>query len=329
MGRRYRIRLVQPSDCGNLVVWNQFAAFITAVVAEAEWLSVIVKIDHIVFIVLLCWILVRLIERGECNFTSPKHMKQPVDVTTAKAISKLLKLSVSITGFLVILQYMGYSISGVLAFGGLGGLAVGLAAQSMLSNFFGGLMIYLDKPFSVGDWIRSPDQEIEGVVEDIGWRATRIRTFDKRPLYVPNSIFTKISVENPSRMLNRRIYETIGVRYDDVAQLPKIVEEVKTMLKNHPAIDTNQALMVNFNAFGASSLDFFIYTLTKTVVWAEYHEVKQDVLFKINDIIASYGAEIAFPTSTIHLAQGDDPEVVSAAQAEGATPPEEPANHPR
>ena len=104
------------------------------------------------------------------------------------------------------MQALGYSISGVLAFGGIGGIAVGFAAKDLLANFFGGLMIYLDRPFSVGDWIRSPDKNIEGTVEEIGWRLTRIRTFDKRPLYVPNSTFTQISVENPSRMLNRRIY---------------------------------------------------------------------------------------------------------------------------
>jgi len=165
-------------------------------------------------------------------------------------------------------------------------------------------MIYLDRPFSVGDWVRSPDKEIEGVVEDIGWRLTRIRTFDKRPLYIPNSVFTSISVENPSRMLNRRIYETIGIRYQDVDKMGAIVAEVKAMLRNHEAIDTSQALMVNFNRFAPSSLDFFIYTLTRTTVWAEYHEIKQDVLLRVADIIRSHGAEIAFPTSTVHIAEG-------------------------
>ena len=92
------------------------------------------------------------------------------------------------------------------------------AAKDLLANFFGGLTIYLDRPFAVGDWIRSPDREIEGTVERIGWRLTLIRTFDKRPLYIPNAVFTTIAVENPSRMHNRRIYETIGIRYDDAPE---------------------------------------------------------------------------------------------------------------
>jgi MscS family membrane protein len=139
----------------------------------------------------------------------------------------LLRVSVIITAILVALQSLGFNISAVLAFGGIGGIAVGFAAKDLLANFFGGLMIYLDRPFSVGDWIRSPDRSIEGTVEKIGWRLTSIRTFDKRPLYIPNSMFANISVENPSRMTHRRIYETIGVRYEDNKHLPSLL----TMLK--------------------------------------------------------------------------------------------------
>ena len=167
-------------------------------------------------------------------------------------------------------------------------------------------MIYMDRPFNVGDWIRSPDKEIEGTVEKIGWRSTIIRTFDKRPLHVPNSIFSNISVENPSRMSNRRIKETIGIRYDDLSKMEKIINDVEKMLKNHTDIDTTETLMVNFNEFAPSSLDFFIYTFTKTTDWAHYHKIKQDVLLKIINIIESNGAECAFPTSTLHISPGTD-----------------------
>ena len=209
------------------------------------------------------------------------------------------------------MQSYGYSISGILAFGGIGGIAVGFAAKDLLANFFGGLMIYLDRPFKVGDWIRSPDKKIEGVVEDIGWRQTIIRTFDKRPLYVPNSTFASISVENPSRMSNRRIYEYIGVRYDDTQQVDAIVAEVKAMLQQHPEIDTQQTLIVNLDRFGPSSLDFFIYTFTKTTDWIRFHEIKQDILMRIVAIIEARGAEFAFPTTTVHLHK-EAPDVVDS-----------------
>ena len=159
------------------------------------------------------------------------------------AVGKLLKAICVILAVLVILQSTGYSISGVLAFGGVGGLAVGFAAKDLLANFFGGLMIYLDRPFKVGDWIRSPDKEIEGTVVKVGWRLTTITTFDKRPLYVPNAFFTTISVQNPSRMSHRRIFETLGVRYSDAARLPVIIEKVKSMLYEHDEIDSTQTMI--------------------------------------------------------------------------------------
>ena len=233
-----------------------------------------------------------------------------MDPTTVGALGRLLRLIVTVIIVLIVMQNYGYSISGILAFGGIGGIAVGFAAKDILANFFGGLMIYLDRPFKVGDWIRSPDKQIEGTVEDIGWRQTRIRTFDKRPLYVPNATFANISVENPSRMTNRRIYEYIGVRYDDAAQVASIIASVKQMLKEHPEIDNNQTLIVNLDRFGASSLEFFVYTFTKTTDWVRFHEIKQDVMMKIMGIIEESGAEFAFPTTTVHLS-GNTPLILN------------------
>lgn len=254
-------------------------------------------------IAIITWFIVRFIREAELHLIDPERMTKPLDETTASALGKLLRATVVITALLVVLQTLGYSVSGVLAFGGIGGIAIGFAAKDLLSNFFGGLMIYLDRPFKVGDWIRSPDREIEGTVEDIGWRLTRIRTFDKRPLYIPNSIFATISVENPSRMTNRRIYETIGLRYQDTRQVGAIVEQVKAMLQNHPEIDSNKTLIVNFNKFSDSSVDFFIYTFTKTTDWVRFHEIKQDVLLKVLEVVHSNNADVAFPTTTLDIPQ--------------------------
>ena len=248
----------------------------------------------------LTWALIRFIDRVQRRMMHDPQ-SDDLDLTTIDAIGRLIRITVMITSGLIILQTLGFSVSGVLAFGGLGGIAVGFAAKDLLSNFFGGLMIFLDRPFGVGDWIRSPDRDIEGTVESLGWRLTTIRTFDKRPLYVPNATFLSIAVENPSRMSHRRIYETIGVRYDDASQIRPIVERVRTMLEQHPDIDASQTLMVNFNQFGPSSLDFFIYCFTKTTVWTEYHAVKEDLLLKAYDSITEFGAEVAFPTQTLHL----------------------------
>ena len=294
--------LHRPLEVAIWVFGINAAAMLTARLTETpSWMDYLVRGNQIALVVLLVWLLQRFINRAMQNITSPDHLEKPMDYTTATAVGKLLQASIIITGALVILQTLGFSISGVLAFGGIGGIAVGFAARDLLANFFGAAMVYLDKPFAVGDWVRSPDKSIEGVVEDIGWRRTVIRTFDKRPLYVPNSVFNTISVENPSRMLNRRIYETVGIRYDDIDQVESIVASVKRMLQEHDEIDTEQTMIVNFNAFNASSLDFFVYTFTKTTNWIKFHEVKQDVLLRIASIIRDAGAEIAYPTQTLHL----------------------------
>lgn len=255
-----------------------------------------------VLIIIIAWSFFRFLNGIEEVLVMPDRMVKPMDPTTVGALGRLVRLILLVIIIMIVMQNYGYSISGILAFGGIGGIAVGFAAKDILANFFGGLMIYLDRPFKVGDWIRSPDKQIEGTVEDIGWRQTRIRTFDKRPLYVPNATFANISVENPSRMTNRRIYEYVGVRYDDSVQLTGIIAEVKSMLLAHPEIDTKQTLIVNFDRFGPSSLDFFIYTFTKTTNWIRFHEIKQDVMVNVMNIIEKNGASIAFPTTTVHLA---------------------------
>ena len=278
-----------------------FAASIAAQKMDSPLQGLIDPINRLALIFLGSLFVVRFIKRAERNLLHPDYMSKPIDETTVRAVGKLLRATVIITAVLIGMQRFGYSISGLLAFGGIGGIAMGFAAKDLLANFFGGLMIYLDRPFSVGEWIRSPDQEIEGTVEDIGWRLTRIRTFDMRPLYIPNAVFANISVENPSRMSNRRINETLGIRYEDIHSMDSIVAAVTAMLLKHPDIDAKQTMIVNFNKFNASSVDFIVYTFTKTTDWIDFHKIKQDVLLRVASIVADHDAEIAYPTSTIHL----------------------------
>ena len=299
-------------------VWIVCLAFAVEIVRDVSGLALFDMagpLRDVGVVACFAWFMIRSISRAENNLVAARSEEgKEYDRTTLDAVAKLLRASVIITAALVAMQTLGFSISGVLAFGGIGGIAVGFAAKDLLANFFGGLMIYLDRPFAVGDWIRSPDRNIEGTVEKIGWRLTCIRTFDKRPLYIPNNIFTTIALENPSRMSHRRIYETIGIRYDDAAHMSAIIDDVKRMLREHPEIDENQTMIVNFNQFAPSSLDFFVYTFTHTTNWVRYHEIKHDVLLKIYDIIDGHGAEIAFPTPTVHLPD--------APRLEPATAPE-------
>ena len=311
----------------NVLVWLlgiAFAAQLVERATQAPIFEAVGPLRSLGVVATLTWFLIRLVRRGQAIVLSQERPDgSKPDLTTVDSIAKLLRVSILITGALVALQTLGFSISGVLAFGGIGGIAVGFAARDLLANFFGGLVVYVDRPFAVGDWIRSPDRNIEGTVEEISWRHTRIRTFDQRPLYVPNATFSTIAVENPSRMLNRRIYETVGIRYDDADKMADIVTDVTAMLRAHPELDTNRTLMVNFTAFAPSSLDFFLYCFTKTTVWSEYHVVKQDVLLKVLEIIDRHGAQVAFPTSTLHVPDGiavrqEDEAARKAHEAAGA-----------
>ena len=148
--------------CRRPAVWAiwilgiNMAAAVAARVAESELYDLVDPINRVAVIFLCALFLVNLIKRAERNLVHPDYMAEPMDETTVKAIGKLLRASVIITAILIAMQVFGYSISGLLAFGGIGGLAVGFAAKDLLANFFGGLMLYLDQPFKVGDWVRSP-----------------------------------------------------------------------------------------------------------------------------------------------------------------------------
>ena len=287
------------------IVGVAFAAHIVGQQTDAPIFDAVGTLRVIGIIAMITWFMVRFVKLYESRYLERRLAEgKPVDRTFVQAVGKLVRAAAIITSVLIVLQTLGINIAGLLAFGGVGGIAVGLAAKDIMANVFGGLTIYLDRPFAVGDWIRSPDQEIEGTVEEIGWRRTVIRTFDKRPLYVPNAVFTNISVENPSRMTHRRIKETIGVRYDDMAKVAAIVKDIRDYLIGNPEIDESQTLMVNIDEFGDSSVNFFIYTFTHTTVWTEYHMVKERVMLRIAAIIEGYGAEIAFPTTTVHVPDG-------------------------
>ena len=220
---------------------------------------------------------------------------------TYEIVIRIIKVIVVIITLLIIMQELGLSISGLLAFGGVGGLIVGLAAKDLLSNFFGGMMIFFDRPFRVGEFIKSPDRNIEGIVEKIGWRLTVVRTFSKNVLYIPNTAFSSIIVENATRMSNRRINETIGIRYDDLSKMKSIINDVNIILSKNDKIDQSQKAKVYFKAFSASSCDFFIYAFTLTKDWEEFLSIKQDILLKVAEIIEKHDAEIAYPTTTVFI----------------------------
>ena len=227
-----------------------------------------------------------------------------MDKATLDFIIKLFQIGLTLAITLTLLQNLGVSISGLLAFGGVGGLAVGLAAKDMLANLFGGLTIYMDRPFVVGDKIKLQSQGIEGFVEHIGWRQSRIRGYDRTPVYVPNALFTNLAVTNPSRMQNRRINIVIGLRYQDFSRLPAVTEAIDQYLAGHKAIDHQRDALARFHDYGASSLDILVRCFTVATDWNQYMQVRHEILLGIGNIVEQQGAEMAFPTRSLVLPDG-------------------------
>ncbi|MDG4812857.1 mechanosensitive ion channel family protein [Hydrogenovibrio sp. 3SP14C1] len=275
-------------------IMNQFKLFL-------ELIPYIANFKSTLGVIAVAWFSVRWVHGIELYLKRLERKDKRWDSVTVEAAGKVFRLTVFIITALFVLSALGVNLTGLIAFGGMGGIAVGFAAKDMVSNVLGGLMLYWDKPFIVGDWIRSPEKEIEGTVENIGWRITVVRTFDKRPLYIPNGTFTNITIENPSRMQHRRIKETVGVRYCDVKSVAEITADIRKMLQEHPEIASDETLIVNFNMYNQSTLDILIYAFTKTTVWVKFHEVKEDVLLKVADIVEAHDAEMAFPTRTLYV----------------------------
>ncbi|MFC1734110.1 mechanosensitive ion channel family protein [candidate division KSB1 bacterium] len=235
------------------------------------------------------------------TFTS--KTKSDFDDQLVNFIARFMRVAVVALGAMVLVREWGYDIAGLVAGLGLGGLAVALAAKDTVANIFGSITILLDKPFTVGDWIETPS--VEGTVEDIHIRSTRIRTFANAQVSVPNSVLANSAITNWSRMKKRRIKYTIGVTYGSKhTQIEACVKELRSMLENCPDIHPD-VVFVYFNSFGENALEIFLYFFTKTTVWQEYLRAREEVNIEIMKIIEKHGMSFAFPSRSIYLENQD------------------------
>jgi MscS family membrane protein len=203
-------------------------------------------------------------------------------------------------GLGAVLQVWGINVAGLVAGLGIGGLAFALAAKDTAANLFGSIALLLDKSIRIGEWIKIDG--VEGTVEDIGMRTTKIRSFGKSLITLPNQVIANSPIENFSRRGVRRIKMTIGVTYSTKStQMEKILIDIKTMLRNHKDIAQKETMLVNFTSFNDSSLDIFIYTFSNTANWAKYMNIKEDVNLKIMKIIEENNTDFAFPSQSIYV----------------------------
>ena len=218
-------------------------------------------------------------------------------------IKKALRILVIVVGGLTVLATIGVNITGLAALLSVGALAFSLGAKDSVANLVGTVNILSDRPYKVGDWI-TVGSNIDGTVEEIGFRSTKIRMFDKTLMTVPNGTLATETIKNWSRMPKRRIKMTIGLTYDVTPrQMREVLKRIETILKEDEGVDQDY-MLVQFTDFGPSSLDVFLYYFSKSTVWKEYLETRERVNLKIMECLEEMGLEFAFLTQTMHL-KGD------------------------
>jgi len=253
----------------------------------------------IIFVIF--WVLYDLVivfNYAVSNFT--KKFGSELHKEIASFLVKTIKIFIALVGSVAILQVWDINVSAFIASLGLGGLAFALAAKDAASNLFGSFALLADRSIRIGEWIKV--NNVEGTVEAIGMRTTKIRSFNMSLITVPNQIVANNPIENFSRRGIRRIKMRIGLTYNtNEKQITKIVEEIKYMLHTHEGITQKETLIVNFESFGDSALNIFIYTFTSTSNWLKYLDIREDVHLRIMKIVETNASSFTFPSQSIYI----------------------------
>jgi MscS family membrane protein len=215
-------------------------------------------------------------------------------------VKKSLRVFIVIVGTVMVVDNLGYNIGGIIATLGIGGAAFAFAAKDTIANVYGSIALALDRPFRVGDWIQVGDR-VDGDVEEIGLRSTKVRTWPKTVISIPNAVLANEMIDNWSRMPKRRVKQVVGVTYETSPEtMQSIVEGIRTLLREDPEVN-QEFILVSWTDFGSSSLDILVYYFTMTTKWLQYMEVRERINVKIARCVAEHGSSIAFPTRTLYL----------------------------
>jgi len=251
-------------------------------------------------IILLAWGIANLADTsGLWIDVLGKKYNFEIDKIIIPFLSKVIKFVIYALAISIIAEEWDYNVNGLITGLGLGGLAFALAAKDSIGNIFGGIIIITEKPFTIGDWIKTPS--VEGTIEDITFRSTRIRAFSQAVVTIPNSTLANEPITNWSRMGKRRITFNLGLMYSTPREkIIKVVEKIKKMLEDHPEIH-QETIFVRFDSFNDSSLDLFLYFFTKTTVWGEWLRVKEDCNLRILEILEQEEVSVAFPSTSVYF----------------------------
>ncbi|HET7371400.1 MAG TPA: mechanosensitive ion channel family protein [Gammaproteobacteria bacterium] len=268
---------------------------------------------NVVAILAVAWFFLRVVGRAETNLHDRARSRgEPIDPTAADAIGKLVRAAIIITAALVVMQTLGFSIGGLLAFGGAAGIAVGFAAQTLVANLLGGLTVFASRIFRIGDDIILPGTTLAGTVRHIGWRATRVVGWDGKPFYVPNSYFNSSNLVNHSRLEHRSFSEDLLLRYRDFDKVEAIVRRGNELLAKR---DDLAYFVFRFDSFGDAALKLNIYAWPKAtsqamfLPYAEFARIKEEVLLAMASIAIDEGCELVQPFSHVYLREEGPPDL--------------------
>lgn len=277
------------------------------------------NIFRIVFVSIVAWLCFRLIDvfsnYMHRDVISGKKKDSPAIIHFLPLIKRTFKLIVGLVALVIVMQQMGYSATSLLTGLGITGLAFGFAAKETIANVFGSFSVILDITYKVGDWIVADKvvdgADVQGIVEDISLRSTKIRAFDNTLIIIPNNIMGNATIKNVSKHKKRRIYEFIDITYDTPAdKVEKAVDICRHIVANHPEME--DYFQIHLNKLGAHSLQIMFYVFTKTTDWGEYLRIRQELFLAIMREFEQLGVEFAFPTQTLYMKSDFDGLDISA-----------------
>jgi MscS family membrane protein len=288
------------SAIGQIGLWYLAALILDLPATPIDVRALIVRGLTVALWLALVWLAFRLVDvlAGAMARVADKT-ESKIDDQLVPLVRRTLKLVIGLTSGVMIAQNLGYSVTSLLASLGVGGLALALAAQDTVANFFGSVIVFTDRPFQIGDWVQFGD--VEGTVEEVGFRTTTIRRFDKSTVMVPNSTFSTSAIVNHSRRKLRRISLVVGVSYETSREsLEELLTRLRALLAEHDGVD-QEFHFVHFTGFGASSLDIQIYCFSKSTVWTDFLVTQESLMMQIMEAVEALSLEFAFPTQTIYL----------------------------
>ncbi|MEW9109924.1 mechanosensitive ion channel family protein [Cytobacillus gottheilii] len=256
-------------------------------------------------IVLITWGLYNLASASSIFFAQVKsRFKLEIDDILIPFMSKAIRLIIVAISFTIIAQEFGYNVTGFIAGLGLGGVAIAFAAKDAIGNLFGGFIIITEKPFTIGDWIMTPS--VEGTVEDITFRSTKVRTFADAIVTVPNNTLANESITNWSKMGKRQVSFNIKISYETPkAKLLKVVRQMEEEIKGHSEVHPD-SILVRFDKYQENGYEVFIYFFTKSTAWDEHLRVKEEINFRLIEILENEDVSIALPSRKLYASEPDD-----------------------